>query len=344
MMDGKILVTGASGFIGTTLVKLLLADGNQVRGLSRREPKFPPGFNGEETSLWRHPNFEYISGDILDTDSLRRAMNGCRYVIHMAGYAKNYSRDPSMFDRVNKGGMENVFDVAVETGIEKIVWTSSIVTLGPTNKGQVGDESMPRNTPEYLTEYEESKSVAEQEALRRAASGLPVVIVLPTRVYGSGQFSEGNSLARIIDDYRRGRFPFLINFGVNIGNYVFVDDVAMGHYLALQKGRVGERYILGGENASLLEFFQLIEKVTGKRHLKLPLYKFWPMVAGHSFKMAAKLFGIYPPITPGWVRTFLVDWTYKVDKAKNELGYSPISLLDGLKKTCDWLEEYHRNS
>ncbi|MBQ3333709.1 MAG: NAD-dependent epimerase/dehydratase family protein [Thermoguttaceae bacterium] len=342
MMDGTILLTGASGFIGTTLTRQLLADGNKVRGLSRKEPKLPPGFTGTEEELWKHPNFEYAAGDIMDKESLNRAMEGCRYVIHMAGFAKNYSRDPSVFERINKNGMENVFDVAQQRGIEKIVWTSSIVTLGPTDKGQVGDESMPRHTDQYLTEYEQSKTIAEHEALRRAAAGLPVVIVLPTRVYGPGQFTEGNSLARIIDDYRRGRFPFLINLGVNVGNYGLVDDVACGHYLALQKGRVGERYILGGENASLKEFFRLIDQVTGKRHFKLPLLKFWPMVVGHSCKLGAKLFGIYPPITPGWVRTFMVDWAFPVKKAETELGYQPTPLKEGLARTCRWLEEYHR--
>src|SRR5262249_51467066 len=132
-------------------------------------------------------------------------------------------------------------------------------------------EAMTRITPAYLTDYEESKAVAEQEALRLAVGGLPVVIVNPTRVYGPGHLTEGNSLARLIDDYDRGRVPVLLNRGVNVGNYVFVDDVVQGHLLAMQRGRLGERYILGGENIALKDFFRTIDRVSGKTHFQISI-------------------------------------------------------------------------
>ncbi len=336
---GKIFVTGATGFIGSSLTRQLLEAGYVVRGMSRSKPKTPPGFEGSLEALWEHPNFERVAGDVNDVDSLLRAMEGCRYAISLAGYARNFARDPAVFHRVNVDGMRNVFAAAKKLELEKIVWTSTIVTFGPTKVGETGDENMPRITSKYYTEYEESKSVAENEALQWVKKGLPLTIVNPTRVYGPGQLSEGNAMAALIRDYRRGTAPFLLNWGRNVGNYGYVDDVARGHMLALEKGRVGERYILGGDNASLLELFRLIDKVDGRRRFKLPLYKFFPLLFANSQKAWALLTGAYPRITPGWVRTFCVDWKYSCEKAKNELGYDPLPLEEGLRRTCAWLDK-----
>lgn len=336
--SGKVFVTGATGFIGTSLTRQLLAEGYSVRGLSRSKPKPPPGYEGAIEEIWEHPNFEHVSGDISDVDSLVRAADGCRYVISLAGYARNFSRDPSVFNKINVDGMRNVFTAAKKLQIEKIVWTSTIVTFGPTKKGETADENSPRITDKFYTEYEESKSIAEKEALQWVKRGLPLTIVNPTRVYGPGQLSEGNAMAALIRDYRRGTAPFLLNFGVNVGNYGYVDDVARGHLLALENGKIGERYILGGDNASLLELYRLIDKVDGKRHFKLPMYQFFPLLFANAQKFWAILTGAYPRITPGWVRTFCVDWKYSCEKAKTELGYSPIPLEEGLRRTCEWLD------
>ena len=337
--SATIFVTGATGFIGTSLTRQLLADGWRVRGMSRSAPKLPPAFEGDIKEIWEHPNFERFAGDVNDVDSLSRGMDGCAYVISLAGYARNYSRNPEVFYRVNVDGARNVFSVAEKLGVQKIVWASTIVSLGPTPKGQTCDETLERITDKCYTEYEDSKTIAEREEARAfIKKGLPLVIVNPTRVYGPGQISEGNAMAGLIRDYRRGTGPFLLNYGVNYGNYGYVDDVARGFYLALEKGRVGERYILGGDNASLLELYRLIDKVDGKRHWKLPMYKFIPLLVAGFLKGWANLTGMYPRITPGWVRTFLVDWKYSCDKAKNELGYDPISLEEGLRRTCAWLD------
>jgi farnesol dehydrogenase len=296
---GPVLVTGATGFIGTRLAGALVEQGCRVRALSRRaHPPPPPGLDFDGPPPLEHPLVEVVLGDITDPDSLRRGMAGCRHVFHLAAYAKNWARDPQTYHRLNVQGMLNVFEAARREQADRVVWTSSIVTLGPTLPGTVAHEETPRSTDRYLTEYEESKSIAEQHALRWAAEGFPVVIVNPTRVYGPGYLTEGNALSQLIDDYDRGRVPVLLNRGINVGNYVLVDDVVSGHVLAMTRGRIGQRYILGGENATLREFFRTIDRVSGKRHWQLPLLHVTPLIFATLLKKRAEWFGTYPTITP----------------------------------------------
>jgi len=334
-----VFVTGTTGFIGSKLVDILLERGFRVRGLCRQ--KTPLTLSDREAVLKKfenHPNFQCVDGDITDPESLRRGMQGCDFVFHLAAYAKNWSPDPAIYTQINIDAMRSVFQIAKEFQVQKIVWTSTIVTFGPTKPGEVRNEnSSPRLRDTYFTEYEKTKAIAEQEALHWTKDSLPLVIVNPTRVYGPGLLSEGNAVAQLILDYVKGKAPFLPNRGINVGNYAFVDDVALGHLLALEKGRVGERYILGGENVSLREFLELVDDISGKRHWKIPLLKTGPLLFSWIQEKRAKWFGVYPRITPGWTRTFLVDWAYSCEKAKQELGYAPTSLREGLEKTWNWL-------
>lgn len=326
----KVFVTGATGFIGSHLVSELVHRGFVVHALCRRS---------SDRSGLPSDGVHYVEGDILDRESLVRGMKGCSGVFHLAAYAKNWSRDPSVFYRFNVEGMRNVLSAAEACGVERVVLTSTIVTFGPTPPGIVGDETIHRSTPRYFTEYEETKAIAESEALQRASQGFPIVIVNPTRVYGPGKLTEGNSVTLMIDLYDRGKFPILLNGGKNVGNYVYVDDLVKGHLLAMEHGRIGERYILGGENASLKHFFELIDEVSGKKHFQVSLPPWAAMAYGHINKIAAQLFGIYPQITPGWVETFLMDWAYSSAKAQRELGYTPIPLKEGIRRTYEWLCE-----
>ncbi|TWU00964.1 NAD-dependent epimerase/dehydratase family protein [Stieleria varia] len=330
-----IFVTGGTGFIGTRLVQTLIGQEYRVRVLTRRGPETA------DTSWLSHERIELVHGDITDVGSLIRGMQGCDRVLHLAAYAKNWAPSRDIYNQINVEGMRNVFAAAEQVGVRRVVWTSTIMTLGPSTPGKVGDERMPRSSNEFLTGYEESKWLAEQEAFRWTDRGFPVVIVNPTRVYGPGPLTEGNALAKLIDDYNRGRVPILFNRGVNVGNYVLVDDVVQGHLLALEKGRVGERYILGGTNVSLRDFFRAIDGVTGRTHWQIPTFKFGPLLLSHLMELRARWFGAYPLITPGWVRTFATDWAFSSDKAIEELGYRPTPLKDGLKLTCQWLQQMH---
>ena len=321
-------VTGATGFIGGKLVAELTRRGNAVRALVRPSSK-RDGLEGERITA--------VEGDIRDQSSLQQGMEGCSAVFHLAAYAKNWARDPRTFFEFNVEGTRSVLSAARAAGVTRVVLTSTIVTFGPTPPGLVGDEGMPRITARFFTEYEESKTVAEREAMRAAADGLPVVIVNPTRAYGPGRLTEGNSVTVMIDRYDRGRFPALLAGGANVGNFALVDDLVRGHILAMERGRVGERYILGGENVSLRELFDLVDEATGTRHLRFSLPPRLAMTYGQLEKKKAEWFGVYPRITPGWVETFLQEWAYSSAKAERELGYTITPLEEGIRLTCEWL-------
>lgn len=329
-----VFVTGATGFIGTKLVNELVRQGHTVHALTRQTS------NKEGLS---HDQIRLVPGDISDRESLIKGMRGCNQVYHLAAYAKNWSRDPLVFYQQNVEGMQNVFEAARETNIQRVVLTSTIVTLGPTPAGVTGDEEMVRITPRYYTEYEESKAIAEQEALRYAAKGFPVVIVNPTRVYGPGKLTEGNSVTLMIDMYDRGKVPVLLNGGMNVGNYVFVNDLVRGHILAMEKGRIGECYILGGENVSLKEFFRLVDEISGRKHIQINLSPRLAMLYASFERKKAQLLGLYPQITPSWVETFLQDWAYASTRAVNELGYTITPLREGIRITYEWLLQQRRN-
>ena len=328
MQPTTIFVSGATGFIGTKLVIELVKTGHTVHALTRA--------TSNRAGL-EHERIRLVRGDILDKESIRKGMEGCTRVFHLAAYAKNWARDKGVFYAQNVDGMKNVLAAAKDTGVRRAVFTSTVVVFGPSPPGIVRDESMRRITPRYYTEYEESKTIAEAEALQYVEKGLDVVIVNPTRVYGPGKLTEGNSVTLMIDLYDRGKVPVLLNGGKNVGNYVYVDDLVGGQILAMERGKTGERYILGGENSSLKHIFELVDDVSQKRHFQInlppPLAYFYSNIE----KLKAEWFGLYPQITPAWIETFLQDWAYSCGKAERELGYRVTPLKDGIRTTYEWL-------
>ena len=328
-----VFVTGGTGFIGTNLVNALVARGHTVRCLSRS--------TSNKDGLG-HERISFVPGNTLDRASLEKGIKGCSQVYHVAGYTKNWAKDPQEFYRQNVDGMQNVFDAARAAGVQRVVFTSTIVTLGPSPPGEVRDESTPRITYRYFTQYEESKVVAERKAMDQAAAGFPVVIVNPTRVYGPGKLTEGNSVSLMIDMYDRGKVPVLLDGGVDVGNYAFIDDLVEGQILAMERGRIGEQYILGGENASLKEIFRLVDEASGKKHVQFSLPPKIALLFGAIEKKKADWFGIYPQITPPWVETFLQDWAYTSAKAERELGYRHIPLKEGIRRTYEWILEQRK--
>jgi farnesol dehydrogenase len=337
--DGRVLVTGAGGFIGSRLVEELYRRGRLVRALVRRPPS--AAANGHDPLS--HPSVELVRGDVTDADSLIRAAKDCTEIYHLAGYAKNWAPSRQVYYEHNVQGLLNVFEAARWTSARRVVWTSTQLTLGPTRPGQIADEDTPRASDRYYTDYEWSKHQAERLAFEESNAGrAAVVIVNPTRVFGPGRLTESNAGTLLIDRRARGRSPLLPNRGKDIGNWAFIDDVVQGLISAMERGRIGQRYILGGENVTLREFYRAIDQAAGRRQLTLPLMGFGAMCFAQAEKILADRFGVYPLVTPGWVRTFFSDWAVSSAKAERELGYHVTPLVEGIGKTLQWLAEIRK--
>jgi nucleoside-diphosphate-sugar epimerase len=323
----KTLITGSTGFIGRKLLQQLLPGEDEIHLLCRKVPDDPPA--GRD-------RVKYFRGDILDAESVLRSMEGCDRVYHLAAYAKNWAKTPAEFHRVNVDGLRNVLRAAVSRGVGRVVFTSTSVTIGPSN-GAPQTEGSPRPV-KWFTEYEHSKILAEAAALEFAAGGLEVVTVNPTRVFGPGLLNEGNSATRMIDWYLDGKWRIILGDGRRRGNYGFVDDVARGHILAMERGKPGERYILGGENCSYNEFFGLLADVSGKRHRLFHVPAPLALSVSSIEELRGRWSAHYPLITPGWVRTFARDWSFSTRKSELELGYRVTPLREALERTVRWLE------
>jgi nucleoside-diphosphate-sugar epimerase len=324
----SVFVTGGTGFIGRRLVRRLLEDGDRVHLLSRRQSDLT-GLQGEGVRVFR--------GDVTDRASLAPAMAGVLRDFHLAGCATNWARDPAIYFQVNVEGLRNVAEAALEQGVERMLFTSTSLTFGP-SRGEEVDEQAQRTAP-FFTEYERTKSLAEQEAERFVQRGLPIVVVNPTRVYGPGKMTEGNSVTYMVEMFLEGKFLPILGKGHEIGNYVHVDDLVEGHRQAMAKGRIGEKYILGGENCSFNQFFAVLSELCGREPPRAHI----PAVGARAFaamlELKARAFGGTPLISRPWVELFLHDWAFSSGKAASELGYRSRPLREGLAETCRWLND-----
>jgi nucleoside-diphosphate-sugar epimerase len=331
----KVFVTGGTGFLGRKLVAELVRRGNTIHVLRR------PTSNTEGLE---HERIHLFEGNMMDCGSIKKAMEGCTQVYHLAAYAKNWSRESITFYQYNVEGVCNVWEMAKALRVERVVFTSSIVTCGPTKPGAVEDEEQQCSLPNCFTDYQTSKIIGEQKAYSYIERGLALVTVNLTRVYGPGKMSEGNSVTKMIDLYDRGKFPFLLNHGINVGNYAFAEDVVQGLILAMDKGKIGERYILGGDNVSLKQLFDLIDESGGRKHFKINIPPWLALLYSRWEQKKAEWFNLYPIITPGWVETFLQDWAYSSSKAEKELGYKITPLKEGIRVTLTWLRKIRKKS
>ena len=323
-----IFITGGTGFIGRKLIERLSPGDEAMHLLVRSQSSL--------TGLEKNEKIRFFYGDVTDENSVVEGMKGCDKVYHLAAYARNWSFDENKYYKVNVTGATSVFEVALKNKVEKVVFTSSCVTLGPSSDGIVTEKDW-RRRDHFYTEYEKSKYLAELEALKFAERGLNLVMVNPTRVYGPGLLTEANSVTRIAQQYLDGKFPLILNRGKEVGNYAFVEDVVTGHILAMGKGRAGERYLLGGDNISLKNLFALLDEITETKHLQISIPPKIARFVGWIEEKKADIFKQYPLISRDWVDTFLQNWIYSSEKAEKELGYKYLPLKQGLKTTCDWI-------
>lgn len=323
----KVFLTGGTGFLGKRIARRLAEAGHEVRALARpsRAPRRMP--QGVVT----------VEGDVTDPDSLMRGASGCEAILHAAGLVKMWVPDRRDFDRINVGGLTNVLETGRRLGVRRILYTSSFIALGPTD-GQVGDESWVHAPGGHHNDYERTKAEADRVARRAAAEGAPLVIVYPGVVYGAGELTEGSLMTRTIRDFMARRVPGYLGSGEQRICYAFIDDVLEGHMLALEKGQPGRGYILGGPNASYLELYATLERLTGvpapTRHLP-----FWTMgMVGRVMRWRARLTGAEPLITDEVIAIYRHDWAYSSDRAIRELGYRITPLEEGLRRTIEWLK------
>ena len=323
----KIFISGATGFIGSRLAIRLADDGNIIQALYRSENK---------THLINHPNIKLFKGDILDIPSLQAAMAGCVQVYHTAAFAKVWEPDHNRIYRLNIEGTVNVINAGIEAGVKKFVCTSTAGVYGPSGKNKLVDENSTK-PGNYFTVYESSKAILEKILLTISKSGIYIVMVNPTRVYGPGPLSQSNGVTRMIKSYSEGRWRVIPGNGKSTGNYVYVEDVVTGHILAMNKGLSGENYILGGSNESYNELFSKLSFLMGKKYqmAHLPL---WLMLLVSELMIGfAKITGKEPLITPPLVKKFMHEWNVSSTKAIRELGYTPVNLNLGLKNTLEWI-------
>jgi dihydroflavonol-4-reductase len=305
------LVTGATGFVGSAVARALAARGHALRVLVRR---------GSDRRNLAGLDATPVEGDLTDAASLARAVAGCRFVVHVAADYRIWVPDPAAMLATNVEGTRALFLAALEAGVERVVHCSSVAALGLTTNGTPADETTPVNEDAIVSIYKKSKYRAEQVVLELVRErGLKAVIVNPSAPVGPRDIRP-TPTGKMIADAASGRIPAYIDTGLNV---VHVDDVAMGHVLALERGRIGERYILGSENFSLLQLLTIVAEEAGKNppRLRLPRELLWPVAL--ACEALALVTGIEPPVTRDHLRMARKKMFFSSAKAIAELGYAP---------------------
>lgn len=325
----KVLVTGATGFIGGNLVRALKARGYDVRALVRDQ---------SSTLTLENTGVEVVPGDVRDPESVARALEGCQAVFHCAALYTFWSLEPREVYQVNVEGTKTVFEEALKSGVEGVVYTSTVSTIGIPKKG-VGTEEMEPSPRDLIGHYKRSKYQGEKEALRAVSKGLPVVVVNPTAPVGPWDVKP-TPTGGIVLDFLRGRIPAYVNTGMNM---VDVEDVATGHILALEKGQPGQRYILGNRNMTLKELLRTLESITGKKGPRLRVPINLVVALGIIDQLIeGKLLRRRPRIPLEGMRVARKPMYVSSAKAVRELGLPQSPVEGALEKAVRWFRDNGR--
>jgi NAD+-dependent farnesol dehydrogenase len=327
-----ILLTGATGYLGSQIARELIARGMPFRALVRDPSRL--NFDLRNSKLETRdaaPLCEVVVGDLLHLYAVNRALRGVKQVIHTAALVNMWVRDRRDFQRVNVDGLKLLLQAASDVGVERVVYTSSFIALGPS--GDVNAAEGLRHRGPYSNDYEESKAQALEWLRQEGFQRFPVVALLPGVIYGPGPRTEGNLVGEMIEQYLSGKFPGLLGSGEQRWSFALNTDVVAAHLTALDRAKPGEECVLGGDNRSLNDFFHLLAQLSGVhrpvRHLPV-----WAGKAMGAVEVArARLFGHRPWLTPGVAEIFKHDWVYSSAKAVRELGYNVTPLEEGLAKT-----------
>lgn len=319
-----VLVTGATGFVGSAIARRLLRDDRSVRVIARP--------NSDRRNL-DGLDLAVVDADLNDPVSLRQAVAGCRSVYHAAADYRLWVRDPESMYRTNVDGTVALMRAAADAGVERVVYTSSVATLGIPRDGGPGDEDTPVSLDDMVGPYKRSKYLAE-EAVRRLVreEGLPAVVVNPSAPVGPYDIKP-TPTGRLIADAAAGRIPAFVDTGLNI---VHVDDVADGHVLAHDRGRLGERYVLGCEDMTLREILATVARAVGRSPPKVRLPHCAALPIAYVSEAWARLTGGEPRATVDGVRLARKHMFFSYAKAERELGYRPRPAEEALSDAARW--------
>ena len=324
----NVLVTGATGFVGSHVARQLVESGHSVRVLVRV---------GGNPLLIQDLPVERCEGDLRDILSLGRAMKGIRRVFHVAADYRLWSRNPQEIYQSNVEGTRSLFEAARQNGVERIVYTSTVATMAvPTPDGALPNEETHATLDQMVGHYKRSKFMAELEAIKAAADGLPVVIVNPTTPVGPGDWKP-TPTGRIIVDFLNGKMPAYVDTGLNIAA---VEDIAAGHLLAAEKGRIGERYLLGARNMTLKQILDTLATITGRPAPRVRLPHVVAVAAAHASELYARFTGGEPQIPLEGAKMSRHRMFVASDKAARELGYTPGPVEPAFERAVRWYQNH----
>lgn len=319
----KTCVTGATGFIGASIVRELLNGGREVRVLVRS--------NSDLANL-AGLDVERVTGDLCDEGSLKKALCGCNVLYHTAADYRLWTPDPASMYRSNVEGTRTILETALQMGFRKVIYTSSVGTLGNPGDGTPGTEETPVTLADMVGHYKKSKFLAEREAEKVGAKGLPLVIVNPSTPVGPYDIKP-TPTGKIVADFLDRKLPAYLDTGLNI---IAVEDCARGHLLAESQGRVGEKYILGNKNLTLREIFVMLATITGLPAPRIRLPRMPLLLAGYVNEAISRITGREPLIPVAGVQMAAKFMFFDSSKAIRELDLPQTPVEDALGRAVDW--------
>jgi len=324
----KAFITGATGFVGSHVARALAAQGADLRLLVRKTSR---------TDNIAELRAETVQGDLREPESLRKAMSGCEFVFHVAADYRLWVRDPEQMYRSNVEGTRAIIQAAQQSGVRRVIYTSSVATMGFTSDGQIAAEDSPVSIKDMVGHYKRSKFMAEEVALEAGRKGANVVVVNPTTPIGEYDIKP-TPTGRIVVDFLKRKFPAYVDTGLNLAD---AKEVARGHLLAMEKARPGERYILGGENLTLKQILDKLSALTG---LPSPTMKV-PHAVAMGFAAFDQFFtgivmGKEPRATIDAVKMGRKKMFASSAKAEQELGYKVLPVEDALRRAIAWFQAH----